>query len=449
MHSRARKAERVKLTDARLTSLKAKPTGRYEVIDAQMPGLRVRVSDKGKRTFVLRSRNLNGGARVALGVYPVMPLEEARTKASAWLKLIGGSQDPRELEKRERLAEEKRRKNTFTAVAEDFIADKVSKERKRKEIEREIRNNYIPAWGPLPITDITDDELAGFIKRKASKTPSQARNMLATIKRLFQWAIEQRAYGIKFSPAAQLRPEALCGEKNTGDRVLSDDELFALWRATWRLRTKSKKGKRALTPMCDPFGPAYRMLVLTGLRLNEVADAEWSEFDLPNKLWTIPAVRMKGKNSKARPHGVPITDDIQKVLNDIPKIGKFVFTATNGQSPVWMTSKVKTKIDAYMLRTLRALARKRGAAPMEKLEPWINHDIRRTVRTRLSRLKIAEEVREAVLAHARPGIKKNYDLHEYLDEKREALNAWAHALQGIVEPRSPDNVTQLPVRSRA
>ena len=51
----------------------------------------------------------------------------------------------------------------------------------------------------------------------------------------------------------------------------------------------------------------------------------------------------------------------------------------------------------------------------------MNHDIRRTVRSRLSRLKVTEEAREAVLAHARPGIKGVYDLHDYLDEKREAL----------------------------
>jgi hypothetical protein len=96
-----------------------------------------------------------------------------------------------------------------------------------------------------------------------------------------------------------------------------------------------------------------------------------------------------------------------------------------------------------MLRTLRALARRRGDDPRKvALPPWKNHDIRRTVRSHLSRLKVAEEVREAVLAHVRPGIKGVYDLHDYLDEKREALLLWAARLKTIVEP-PPSNVVAL------
>ena len=73
---------------------------------------------------------------------------------------------------------------------------------------------------------------------------------------------------------------------------------------------------------------------------------------------------------------------------------------------------------------------------------FVNHDIRRTVRSHLSRLKVTEEAREAVLAHARPGIKGTYDLHDYLDEKREALELWATRLREIVTPM-PDNVIKL------
>ena len=87
----------------------------------------------------------------------------------------------------------------------------------------------------------------------------------------------------------------------------------------------------------------------------------------------------------------------------------------------------------------------RGDDPARvKLAHWRNHDIRRTVRSGLSRLKIAEEAREAVLAHARPGIKGVYDLHDYLDEKREALELWAARLRSIVEPPPPSNVIKLP-----
>ena len=101
-----------------------------------------------------------------------------------------------------------------------------------------------------------------------------------------------------------------------------------------------------------------------------------------------------------------------------------------------------------MLRTLRALAKTRGDEPAGvELEPWRNHDIRRTVRTHLSRLKVTEEAREAVMAHVRPGIKGVYDKHEYLDEKREALEAWGNRLQ-IILYGTPSNVVALHADAR-
>jgi hypothetical protein len=153
---------------------------------------------------------------------------------------------------------------------------------------------------------------------------------------------------------------------------------------------------------------------------------------------------MKGKNGKARPHAVPLTDEIFAVFKELPRFkGDYVFSTSSGEKPVWISTKAKEHIDCRMLRTLRALARYRGDDPHKvKLERWTNHDIRRSIRSQLSRLKIAEEVREAVLAHARPGIKGVYDLHDYLDEKREALSLWAARLKSITEP-PPSNVIAL------
>jgi len=100
-----------------------------------------------------------------------------------------------------------------------------------------------------------------------------------------------------------------------------------------------------------------------------------------------------------------------------------------------------------MLLTLRALARLRGEDLAEvSLPHFVNHDIRRTVRSHLSRLKTTEEAREAVLAHARPGIKGTYDLYDYLDEKREALELWAARLRSIVAPQ-PGNIIKFLARS--
>ena len=285
--------------------------------------------------------------------------------------------------------------------------------------------------GRLPIHKISDLDILPIIKVKKQHAPAQARNLLGTASRLFGWAKDQRIYGLVANPCADLRPAKLIGDKRTGNRILSDDEWFALLRAAKR--------------MPYPCGSVYLTLAMTGLRLNEVADASWREFDLRNRLWTIPEARMKGKDGKARAHAVPLTQDLLQLLNSLPRFesGDFVFSTTFGTKPVWMSSKIKAQLDRRMLRTLRALARRRGDNPRKVTLPaFKNHDIRRSVRSQMSRLKIAEEVREAVLAHVRPGIKGVYDLHDYFHEKAEALSLWQARLKGFAEPPA-DNIVAI------
>jgi integrase len=429
-----------KLTDRKLQALRNKPpkagTTR-DVDDGEVLGLKVRVMPSGERSFVLVGRfpGSQNPTRRALGMYGELGLAEAREKARKWRELLKRGIDPREQEKRERQQEQRKRANTFAAVAEDFITGKLPSERKGWEVERDIRREFIPPWGGRPITDIEPIDVRAIIKAvKDRPAPAQARNLLGIAKRLFAWAVDQQCYSLEASPADNLKPTKIIGDKVSGVRVLSDDEVFALWRAATR------------TPY--PHGPVYRILVLTALRLNEAADASWPEFDLTNRLWVIPASRMKGKNGKARAHVVPLTSEIIEILEALPrfKTGQYLFSTTFGASPVWMSDKVKRRIDGRMLRTLRALARRRGDDPSKVvLTPWTNHDIRRTIRSRLSRLKITEEAREAVLAHVRPGIKGTYDHHDYLDEKREALALWANRLREIAEP-PPANVVVIQAR---
>jgi integrase len=171
-----------------------------------------------------------------------------------------------------------------------------------------------------------------------------------------------------------------------------------------------------------------------------------------DKIWIIPAERMKGKDSgkkQARAHAVPLIPEIIELLESLPRFkngkreGKYLFSTTAGKSPTWVGTKIKDRLDCRMLRTLKALARARGENPDGVTLPhFVNHDIRRTVRSHLSRLKVTEEAREAVLAHARPGIKGTYDLHDYLDEKREALELWASRLRQITSSKT-SNVIKL------
>jgi integrase len=277
-------------------------------------------------------------------------------------------------------------------------------------------------------------------RRKSA--PVYARNLLALLKRFFNWAIDQRVYEIQSSPCERLKPKSLFGERAPRQHKLSDVELFALWRAIDR------------TPY--PYGPLYKLLVLTGLRRNEVARAKWSEFDSAvvcelrkekrhwkaisrNKLqWTIPADRMKSKNNRARDHAVPLGAAILSVLEDLPNVGgDYVFSTSGGKKPVWIGDKIKKDIDRRMLLTLRALAKADGENPRQiKLGNWTNHDLRRNVRSGMSQLRIPDAVAEAVLAHTQGAIQKTYNVDDLFDQKAEALGAWGNHLDAIVTPAS-------------
>jgi integrase len=422
------------LTDRLLKSLKP-TTAHYDLMDTVIPSMGVRVLKSGKKSFTLHGRFPGSPSftRRALGGYGELTLLEAREKAREWLKLMERGVDPQTREEQQRRAAEREQQNTFAAVAEDFIREKLPGERKGREVERDIRREFVPIWGKRPVTQIIARDIRDVIRAKAQTAKPQARNLLGYAKRLFDWAVDQDCYGLEVSPAAALEPSKIVGDKVSGDRVLSDIELFALWRAARRMQY--------------PIGPVYQLLMLTALRLNEVADAHWSEID--GKLWVIPKERMKGKNSKARAHAVPLTEDMLATLDKVPRFDRrgFIFSTTAGETAMWVTSKVKARMDARMVRTLRALARRCGDDPAKvQLAPWTNHDIRRTVRSNLSRLKVSEETREAVMAHVRPGIKGTYDLHTYVDEKREALELWAARLRSIVEP-PPARVVSLAVRA--
>jgi integrase len=452
-----RTVPRKALNDRTLKALKpaAKGTANYRLMDAAIGGFGVRVSETGRVTFILAHRFPGGQpyAARALGVYGRMSLDQARTKARHWLELISRGIDPRAERERLEVLAQRKRDNSFRMVAEAYIAQAVigsdpdhPKMRKAGEAKRVIEKDFITRWGGRPVEEITSHDVAAAVETVVARgSPGQARNTLAYIKTLFSWAAGQKRFGLTTSPCRDLKAKHLIGTKSVADRILSDIEIAAFWRNVDRLTPTDPRFRISVGRLGYPYGPLYRLLLLTGLRLNEVADATWDEFDLKQKLWVIPKERMKGTNEKARAHTVPLTLDMLAILDQLPrfKAGQFLFSTSAGKSPVWMSDKIKKKLDARMIRSLRALARKQGDDPARvKLSPWVNHDLRRTLRSGLSRLRVDHDVKEALLAHAKPGLAGVYDRYDLLDEKREALTLWAGRVRDIVNP-PPANVVKL------
>jgi integrase len=421
-------------------------------MDLDVPGLGVRVTDKGQRTFMFVARypGSSNPTRRALGEYGVITLEKAREKARHWHSLIKQGKDPKKEEEGQRLAEQRRQQNSFEAVVEDFIrlavigADpKRPKQRKAPYVARGLRDEFVKdrldegkvvrkGLGPRPIDSITPHDILAVLDDAVARgAPYQAHNLLGHVRRLFNWAIARGVYGIDRSPCDRMKPADVIGKKGLRTRILNDDELRALWAAT--------------ETMGYPFGPLFRLLAITGQRKSEVADASWPEFDLERRLWTIPADRMKSD----APHVVPLTAEAIAVLETLPRFdrGDFLFSTTFGKKPVSGFSKAKNRLDALMLAELQRVAAERGENPERaKLSEFVLHDIRRTMRTGLSALPVPDLVRELVIAHTKPGLHRVYDQYAWLNEKRDALELWAARLRDIVEP-PPVNVVKLPARA--
>jgi integrase len=394
------------LTAKFIASLKAAASGqRAHYWDALVSSFGVRVTERGTKTFIVYRRwpGSRAPARRTIGDVKSVTLAEARDKAREWITLAERGIDPAEQQRKAKIEEQRRRQAMFKAVVEAWLAsDEVKKTRTAHSVAREMRAEFVAIWGDWPLTDVTAADVAAVIRAKAATAPGQARNLLGHLKRFFGWAQAQHSYGLEASPVVALKPERLVGKKAIRKRVLSDDELRALWQAT--------------DAIDYPFGPLVRLLMLTGQRRSDVSKARWREFDLGKRLWSIPAERYKTDS----PHIVPLSDDAIAILEALPrfKSGDYMFTTTFGVRPFSGFSKLKARLDKLM----------EGKAA----GPWILHDIRRTVRTQLSALPVADNVRELVIGHAQPGLHQVYDQHAYIDEKRRALELWAMRLRDIV-----------------
>ena len=253
--------------------------------------------------------------------------------------------------------------------------------------------------------------MVGLIESIARRpAPYTAHIVLGHARSLFNWAINRGTYGLETSPCDRVKPSTLIGAKQPRQRVLNDAELASLWNNSDTLGY--------------PFGPLYKLLLLTGARKSEMAGARWKEIDLKKKLWTVPPERFKSNAS----HLVPLSDSCGCYHRSA--------TAFHQRRP---------SIHDHLWREARLRFQQGQGAHRQADEcspPWVVHDIRRTVRTRLASLRVSDLVAEMVIGHGRRGIQRVYDQHTYEPEMREALELWAARLRDIVTP-PPENVVRL------
>jgi integrase len=441
----------------------ARPTAKaYDMHDAVVPGMALRVLPSGVKSFVLVARfpGSSNPTRRSLGHYGELTLEAARANARQWLELVARGIDPAEEVERQHREQERKRATTFAAVVEDYISievygpggEKRPKHRTADKTVTALRGTLLPLFGHRPLTELTATEILKPIEligqvgtdrallklklrkqlrrpgRKSQPAPAQARALFAFMEMVLNWASEPDAhYGLERSPLERVRRSRRLGRAEPRGHTLNDEELAAL--------------QVAISRLAPPHRQAYQVLLHSGLRLGEAVRARWSEIE--GDCWTVSGERMKGRNGEAKPHAVPITAALRKVLDTVPRgeRGDFVFSSDGGATPiVTRGGALKERLDRLMLQALRERAKARGKDPDKigmVLRPWRNHDIRRTCRSTLSRLRVDHETAEAVLAHRHAGgpIAATYDRWERFPEKREALEKWAEFLAGLMRPR--------------
>jgi integrase len=399
-----------KLTDLFVERAKPPPHGRLEYFDAAFPALALRITENGARSWCLFYRFKGRLRRFTIGKYPTIKPAQARREASAALERVRDGVDPAE-EKRARREMRTPETDTFGAVAHDYLERhhrKNSRESTFLEAKRDIDRNVLPKWRSRPIASISRrdvlDLIDGIIARGAEV---QANRTLARLRALFNWAIEKDR--VAMSPVARMK---LPTKEQARDRILDDAELRWLWRASDEVGW--------------PFGPLSQLLVLTAQRRDEVAAMEWPEIDLAKRVWTIP--RHKTKNGRL--HEVQLSVAATETLRSLPRVTNGLVFTTTGRSPVSGFSKAKRRLDAWMLKAKRA---ELGAGTV--IPGWTFHDLRRTATTGMAKLKFPPHIADKVLNHVSgtiSGVAAVYNQFEYIDERRDALEAWGRYVSNLV-----------------
>jgi integrase len=455
------------LTDKMISALELAPDAesRYEVFDASIPNLAVRVGSK-KKSFVLTARfgESKNSSRRALGLFPAMNTESARVAAHKWNEQIAVGIDPAVGVELVKEAEELRLRSTFASVMQDYVAYLPTRPRNlsvRAEINFIKRNLLDPArnpWLNKPISAVTDVDVEELIRPLNARVPAQAHTCYTILMTFFRWAMtpaRRVKIGLKHNPIEYVTPRSLELARYERDRVFEYEETHAYLKAS--------------TAMPYPYGPCLRALMETGQRIGAVSGMRWSQLNIERKIWIIPGTKSKkakpGKTSKVNTaQKVPLSQNFCSLLMSIrdslpPDHGDFVFSFTRGETPIGNFSNLRRSTkrtsaesqpkgktdkrsvlakkprneavvaDGRFDRIMRGIVEEFGL----EYEAWVWHDVRRTVRTHLEPITGRTEVAEAAIGHGQQGIRRVYNLHKYQAEIRRAFNAWSALLRKAEE----------------
>lgn len=429
----------MKLTERKIETVTV-DRGRKDrlVFDDAQRGLAVRVTASGGRTYLCQYSLHGQKWRVPLGSCSALSLSKAREAAAAVMGDVAKGRNPAAERKEAAAAERAKRvrgRLTLAILIEDWARLHLVHRRPRYATEavRALRHAFAKHLDQ-PAEELDRATVVHLLDSQSrrhkdkGRTPKSTRRGTGIAGRTaaygracFGWALKRGT--VRNNPFAELPLPTAVTKR---DRVLTDEEAAAIWRAA---------GEAA-----HPFGAIVRLLMITGQRREEVAGMTWAEISENLATWTIPGTRTKN----GVPHLVPLSqparellqgllsgpEGLQRARQDRRAELALVFPGERG-TPFSGWSKAKSALDTA-----------------SSVSGWWLHDLRRTLATGLQRLGVRLEVTEAVLNHlsgSRAGIVGIYQRHDWAAEKRSALDAWSAHLLAAAEGRQIDSkVVALP-----
>ncbi|EEW0731939.1 tyrosine-type recombinase/integrase [Escherichia coli] len=379
----------------------AQPQGKpYKLTDSQTPGLFLLVHPNGSKYWRFRYWIDKKERLQAVGVYPLISLKEARKRATESRLLIAQGIDPMDLARKEKAIDALNAIASFKAVAEDWMATKVSgwSESYTKQVRSALEKDVYPVLGKRSIVDITARDVLALLQKKERTAPEQARKLRQRIGEIFKFAVITEL--VNRNPVADL-DTALKARRPGHNAWIQISEIPAFYKALDRAGTVQ-------------IQTAILLLILTALRTAELRKMRWEWVDLQSATITLPAEVMKAR----RPHVVPLSRQAVELLQDqFTRSGysAFVFPGRFMDKPLAASA---------ILKALERIGYKSIAT---------GHGWRTTFSTALNESgRYNPDWIELQLSHVPKGIRAVYNQAAYLKQRRAMMQDYADAIDSIL-----------------
>ncbi len=392
------------LTDAIVAEAEPPAAGRLELWDADLPGFGLRITPAGQRSWQVMYRIDGRKRRLTLGSFPALPLKFARDAARATLKEVAKGNDPAA-----QRANLRSGALTFARFAEAYIERYAKREKRTWQADaRMIEADLLPAWGPRAIDDIRRRDVIEMVERVCARGhPYAANRRLALLRKMFAWGVE-----VDMVPATPVVGVTPPGREARRQRVLDEAEIGALWRA-W-------------SNMAWPFGPLFKLLLLTGQRRNQVASLRLADIGFAQQIWTVP-------EESGRPgsgHEIPLSTFALEIATSVPRTASdYVFPA-------------RGRPDRHASGFSKAAQR---ASRLSGVADWRTEDLRRTMAAGMVRLGTPAPVVRNILdraARTRVGGVEVGDDRSAFEDMRAALETWGERVRAIAGTAASEASTE-------